>query len=104
MARPALPANYFPPLPDLDGFAECELNCLDERSKTVLRLRSGLADGREYTQAEVGEVLGISGNRVHQLERAARRKISRVRESQRRLRAPAIVATEAGDRRDGGGS
>ena len=47
------------------------LNHLDERSKTVIRLRFGLDDGKQRTQKDVGQFLGVSAERVRQIESAA---------------------------------
>lgn len=47
------------------------LDHLDARSAMVLKMRFGIATGREHTLAEVGAALGVSGERVRQIERAA---------------------------------
>jgi len=48
---------------------------LTRREADVLRLRYGLGDNRERTLAEVGKELGISRERVRQLEHEAMRKL-----------------------------
>jgi RNA polymerase primary sigma factor len=51
------------------------LEALPDRSATVVRLRFGLTDGRPHTLDEVGRQLGLSRERVRQLERDALREI-----------------------------
>jgi len=51
------------------------LSQLQDREQTVLRLRFGLEDGRTRTLEEIGEVLGVSRERVRQIEREALRKL-----------------------------
>src|SRR4051812_34370040 len=43
------------------------LDGLDEREALVLAHRFGLVDGREYTLAQVGEVIGLTRERVRQI-------------------------------------
>lgn len=47
------------------------LQQLDERERTVLQLRYGLADGEVRTLEQVGKLLGLSRERVRQIERHA---------------------------------
>jgi len=47
------------------------LGSLDERSADVVRRRYGLADGRQAKLADIGQVWGITAERVRQIERAA---------------------------------
>jgi len=47
------------------------LQKLDPRDRVVLELHYGLKDGQERTLKEIGEILGVSGSRVGQLEQAA---------------------------------
>jgi RNA polymerase sigma factor (sigma-70 family) len=47
---------------------------LSERERVVLRARFGL-DGREHTLVELGEQLGVSAERVRQVEQAALAKL-----------------------------
>ena len=45
------------------------LNCLSEREKQIVSLRFGLPRGREYTQKEVADMLGISQSYISRLEK-----------------------------------
>ena len=51
------------------------LNTLAPRETLVIKLRYGLTDGTEYTLAEIGRQLGISRERVRQIEDEALRKL-----------------------------
>lgn len=59
------------------------LDRLPFRLRRILQLRSGLWDGNAYTLEEVGEILGVTRERVRQLEAQAIAKIDK--ESKRRL-------------------
>lgn len=58
---------------------------LDARERDILRLRFGLDDGRQRTLEEVGQLYGISRERVRQYEAKALRKLRHPQRS-RRLR------------------
>ncbi len=47
------------------------MNILDDRERTVIELRFALADGKEWTQNEVADHLGISRSYVSRLEKRA---------------------------------
>lgn len=55
-------------LSQLYGLMETELS---DREKEILMLRYGLMDGREVTQKEIGEKLGISRSYVSRIEKKA---------------------------------
>ena len=54
---------------------ETVLNTLADREKRVIKLRYGLKDGTEHTLAQIGRDLGISRERVRQIEDEALRKL-----------------------------
>ncbi len=54
---------------------ETVLGTLAVRETLVIKLRYGLTDGTEYTLAEIGRRLGISRERVRQIEDEALRKL-----------------------------
>ncbi|MBI5669160.1 MAG: sigma-70 family RNA polymerase sigma factor [Chloroflexi bacterium] len=57
---------------------ERALNRLPTREAQILRLRYGLEDGRVYTLEEVGQTIGVTRERVRQLEAQA---LNRLRQS-----------------------
>src|SRR3954469_12862275 len=72
--------------PTLYTFGEPELIDLDDRTAHLLRLRSGIGDGLLYTLDEVGEKIGISRERVRQIQNDGLLRIRQFREAQRHLR------------------
>jgi RNA polymerase sigma factor (sigma-70 family) len=55
----------------LRGELENVLDVLDEREQQVLAYRFGLVDGREYTLQQVGQLIGLTRERIRQIERDA---------------------------------
>ena len=49
---------------DIKNLYESINNILNETEKTVIRMRYGLFESKEYTQREVAKVLGISRSYV----------------------------------------
>jgi len=51
------------------------LHVIDEREASILRLRFGLQDGKPMTLKAIGESLGLTRERVRQMEQEALRKL-----------------------------
>ena len=51
------------------------LSSLNEREQKVIRLRFGLEDGKAHTLEEIGEMLGVTRERVRQIEARAMEKL-----------------------------
>lgn len=54
------------------------LDALDARERKILQLRFGLERGEERTLTEVAEVMGVSRERIRQIEQAALAKLRRM--------------------------
>jgi len=54
------------------------LEMLNERERKILDLRYGLTDGNTHTLAEIAKVLGVSRERIRQLEAATIKKIRQI--------------------------
>jgi len=54
---------------------EDALRELPERETTVLRMRYGLGDGREYTLEEVGQHFNLTRERIRQIELKALKRL-----------------------------
>lgn len=80
--NPATPARL--PRVVLDTFGEAELTGLDDRSAHVLRMRTGMMDGRCRTLREIGEELDISSVWVRQIQMKG---LARIRDESRSPRA-----------------
>lgn len=59
------------------------LDTLNEREGEMIRLRYGLRDGRPRTLEELGQIYGISRERVRQIESRAMRKLRKSGQSQK---------------------
>ena len=53
------------------------LDTLTEREADVLRMRFGMYDGRTHTLEEVGQIFGVTRERIRQIENKAIRKLRR---------------------------
>lgn len=61
------------------------LNSLSERERKIIEMRFGLGDGEMYTLAEIAEKLGVSRERVRQLEEATIKKLRLVIKDQEKM-------------------
>ena len=53
------------------------IQTLSEREKQIILLRFGLPDGKEYTQKEVADLLGISQSYISRLEKRIIQRLRR---------------------------
>jgi len=51
------------------------LELVDEKERKVLQLRAGLFDNKQYSLRAIGEMLGVTGERIRQIEGKALRKL-----------------------------
>ena len=51
---------------------------INEREHEILNLRFGLADGKTYTLAQVSKKMGVSRERIRQIEENALKKLKKV--------------------------
>ncbi|MCD4779283.1 MAG: sigma-70 family RNA polymerase sigma factor [Candidatus Omnitrophica bacterium] len=81
--------NIIAPDEELEAFFTKEramgfLDMLNERERKILDMRYGLSDGDSHTLSEIAKVLGISRERVRQIEAATIKKIRRIIEDQKK--------------------
>jgi RNA polymerase primary sigma factor len=60
---------------DRAGFARGLLDRLDARERRILSLRHGVGTDHEWTLEEIGALLGVTRERVRQLESLALQKL-----------------------------
>ncbi|RMF86932.1 MAG: sigma-70 family RNA polymerase sigma factor, partial [Nitrospinota bacterium] len=60
---------------DLETHTHRMLHALSEKEATILRLRFGIGEERSYTLKEIGEMFGVSRERIRQIENSALRKL-----------------------------
>jgi RNA polymerase sigma factor (sigma-70 family) len=65
---------------------EQALSKLDDRASTVLRLRKGLDGGEELTLEEVGQVFGVTRERIRQIEKKSLKRLHYLETHTRALR------------------
>jgi RNA polymerase primary sigma factor len=59
---------------------------LDERERKIITMRYGLGDGEEKTLAEIADVLGVSRERVRQLEVSIIKKLRQIADEKDKVR------------------
>ena len=75
--------NIVSPDAQLESFFNKEralefLKMLNDRERKIIELRYGLKDGETHTLAEIAKVLGVSRERVRQIEAATIKKIRHI--------------------------
>ncbi|MBF0483273.1 MAG: sigma-70 family RNA polymerase sigma factor [Candidatus Omnitrophica bacterium] len=81
-------ANVAAPDEELESFLNKErtvefMDELNDREKKILDLRFGLTDGEQRTLAEIAKILGVSRERVRQIEASTIKKIRDIVKQQR---------------------
>ena len=61
----------------LERAAEDSISVLNERERNILRWRFGMRDENDHTLEEIGSKLGLSRERVRQLEQRVKGKLRR---------------------------
>ncbi|MEC1177189.1 sigma-70 family RNA polymerase sigma factor [Metasolibacillus meyeri] len=59
----------------LTDYLETAMDCLTDREENILRLRFGLDDGKERTLEQIGDIFGVTRERIRQIEAKALRKL-----------------------------
>lgn len=62
---------------------QAALHIFSERERTILELRFGLKDDQQYSLQEIGQRLGVTGERIRQIEARALRKLRHLTRSRR---------------------
>jgi RNA polymerase primary sigma factor len=78
------------------GLIRLALRNLTDQEQTVIINRFGLEGGRVFTLKEIGEKLGVSRERVRQIESQAKKRLKKVI-ARRQRREPPARATRSGD-------
>ena len=63
---------------ELNRTMERLLSMLDERQQRILRLRFGMEDGKDHSLEDIGNLLGLSKERVRQVEKQAMDKLKKL--------------------------
>ena len=87
------------------GMIRLALRNLNDQEQTVIINRFGLEGGRVFTLKEIGEKLGVSRERVRQIETQAKKRLRKVMARRQRLdQAPRAAAGAHAARRRGVGA
>jgi RNA polymerase primary sigma factor len=78
------------------GLIRLALRSLTDQEQTVIINRFGLEGGKVFTLKEIGEKLGVSRERVRQIESQAKKRLRKIVARQQRIDAPARQLREAG--------
>jgi RNA polymerase primary sigma factor len=71
---------------ELRELVEASLDQLKDREKRVIRLRFGFEDGKSHTLEEVGKELGVTRERIRQIEADALKSLQRNNKENQKLR------------------
>lgn len=63
---------------ELESTLESLLSCLNDRQRTILRLHFGMEDGTCHSLEAISKMLGISKERVRQIEKQAMEKLQKL--------------------------
>lgn len=69
------------------------LEVLAERERKILDMRYGLTDGQSHTLAQIAKVLGVSRERVRQIEAATLKKIRQIVKNQEKEKKAKIATS-----------
>ncbi len=69
--------NMYEEVVDKEYLAK-EISSLNKRDKQIMMLRYGLNNGKEYTQKEVAEMLGISQSYISRIEKKVIKKLKQL--------------------------